>query len=63
MDILGFGFLADENDFFAGSAQHFRLVSIKYTATTRSARGGGQTLCQGYLVVVRIQSRMQQLFQ
>ena len=63
MDILRLGFLADQNDFFPGAAQHFRLVGVEDATAAGGAGRGWQALGQRYLVVVRIEARMQQLFE
>ena len=63
MNIFRLGFLADENDFLAGAAQHFRLVCIEDATAAGGAGRGRQALGQRYLIMVWVEARMQQLFE
>jgi len=63
MNVLGFGLLTHQDDLFTRAAQHFGLVGVKHAAAAGGAGRGGQTLRQGNLIVVRVQTRVQQLLE
>ena len=61
VNIFGSGFGTDEDHFFAGFAEFFGGIGIKYTLTADSAGGSGQTVGDGFQFGFRVDAGMEQL--